>query len=62
MVKNCTVNKLVGLSCFGDLSLQVHLSACLSVSRSIVVLLSMPDLQLYPDSPNDNAAGKKEAS
>lgn len=45
---------------FWDSSLQVHLSACLSVSCFIVVLLSMPDLQLYPDSPNDNAAGKRE--
>lgn len=45
---------------FQDFSLQVHLSACLSVSCFIVVLLSMPDFQLYPDSPNDNAAGKRE--
>lgn len=35
----------------------------LSVSCSIVVFfLSMPDLQLHPHGPNDNAAGKKEAS
>lgn len=35
----------------------------LSVSYSIVVFfLSMPDLQLHPHGPNDNAAGKKEAS
>lgn len=46
---------------FQDFSLQVHLSACLSVSCSIVVLLSMPDFQLYPDSLNDNAAGNREA-
>lgn len=45
---------------FQDFSLQVHLSACLLVSRFIVVFLSMPDFQLYLDSPNDNAAGKKE--
>lgn len=45
---------------FQDFSLQVHLSACLLVSRFIVVFLLMPDFQLYLDSPNDNAAGKKE--
>lgn len=45
---------------FRDFCLQVHLSACLSVSCFIVVLLSMLDFQLYPDSPNDNAAGKRE--
>lgn len=45
---------------FRDFSLQVHLSVCLSVSWFIVVLLSMPDFQWYPDSPNDNAAGKRE--
>lgn len=47
---------------FRDFSLQVHLSACLSVSCFIVRLLSMPDFQLHPDSPNDNAAGKREVA
>lgn len=42
-------------------SLQVHLSARLSASCFIAVFLSMLDFQPYPDSPNDNAAGKRKA-
>lgn len=42
---------------FQDFSLQVRLSACLPVCCFIVVLLSMLDVQLHLDSPNDNAAG-----
>lgn len=45
---------------FWDFSLQVHLSACLSFSCFVVALRSMPDFQLYPHNPNDNAAGKRE--
>lgn len=55
-VENCTVNKLVGLSCFPSLQ-PPGAFVCLCVCLVVVVLLSMLDFQLHPDSPNDNAAG-----
>ena len=60
LLKNVLLTNWWVSAVFQDLSLPVHLSACLSVSCFIVVLLSMPDCQLYLNSPNDNAAGKRE--